>query len=245
MKWVAVGLLLGNVVFFGWHLTTHIRESVNTTEGVPDLPARTPSLRLLSELSELPVRRDTAVDGVSPTQNDGNENSVVEAVDLNTELNEIGDPSDICIGIGPITKGEQLANIKAWLRERATTVHTRREVVRERRFFWVYLVSTSDAEALQNLDDLGRRGVTDYMLVRRGDQNDTISLGFFRSQESVNRRLAEMNQKGYRPVVVPKFEMTEHYFIRATLALGQEDTVDFPRDYLDEADLEEGSCAAI
>ena len=117
--------------------------------------------------------------------------------------------------------------------------------MRERRFFWVYLVSTSDAEALQNLDDLGRRGVTDYMLVRRGDQNDTISLDFFRSQESVNRRLAEMNQKGYRPVVVPKFKMTEHHFIRVTLALGQEDTVDFPRDYLDEADLEEGSCAAI
>jgi hypothetical protein len=70
MKWVAVGLLLGNVVFFGWHLTAHIRESVNTTEGVPDLPARTPSLRLLFELLELPVRRDTAVDGVSPTQND-------------------------------------------------------------------------------------------------------------------------------------------------------------------------------
>ena len=52
MKWVAVGLLLGNVVFFGWHLTAHVRESVNTTVGVPDLPARTPSLRLLSELSE-------------------------------------------------------------------------------------------------------------------------------------------------------------------------------------------------
>ena len=44
---------------------------------------------------------------------------------------------------------------------------------------------------------------------------------------------------------MPKFERTEHYFIRATLALGQEDTVDFRRDYLDEADLEEGSCAAI
>jgi len=45
---------------------------------------------------------------------------VVEAVDLNTELNDFGNASDTCIDIGPITNTEQLDNIRVWLRLRAT-----------------------------------------------------------------------------------------------------------------------------
>ena len=170
---------------------------------------------------------------------------MVEAVDLNTELNDFGNASDTCIDIGPITNTEQLDNIRAWLRLRATAVHTRKETVRERRFFWVYLESTSDEQAQQNVDDLERRGVTDYLLIHRGGLKNAISLGLFRSQDSVNRRLAEMTQQGYKPVVVPKFESTEHYFIRATMAQGYEDTDNLPENLLGEATLEPANCANV
>ncbi|MBK6660563.1 MAG: hypothetical protein IPG43_21595 [Proteobacteria bacterium] len=61
-------------------------------------------------------------------------------------------------------------------------------------------------------------GIHDTLLIRRGDMKNSISLGFFRSQDSVNRRLAELNEKGYKPVVVPRFETSDLYWLSARLA---------------------------
>ena len=47
---------------------------------------------------------------------------------------------------------------------------------------------------------------------------NSISLGFFRSRDSVNRRLAELNEKGYKPVVVPRFETSDLYWLAARFA---------------------------
>jgi hypothetical protein len=176
---------------------------------------------------------------------DDDSEPVVQAVDLSTELNSFGEPSDICISVGPIKDEVQLNNFRIWLRLRATSVHTRAETVRQRRFFWVYLEPASNEEARKNLSDLERRGVTDYMLIRRGGLKNAISLGLFRSQDSVNRRLAEMNRQGYQPVVVPKFKTTEHFWVRATMAEGSEDTSIIPPHLIADATLESIDCARI
>ena len=117
--------------------------------------------------------------------------------------------------------------------------------MRQRRFFWVYLEPTTDEAAQANLDDLRNRGVTDYMLIRRGELKNAISLGLFRSQDSVNRRLAEMSEKGYKPVVVPKFETTEKFWLAAQLAAGNEDSLDIPSALLGTAEARPVSCQAL
>jgi hypothetical protein len=243
MKWFAILLLVGNVALAGWQFNEHVRENAIAAAGTPPLPPRTPSLRLISELAELPERRADAT-GVNAGADDDSE-PVVQAVDLSTELNSFGNPSDNCISVGPITDEVQLNKFRIWLRLRATVVHTRVETVRQRRFFWVYLEPASNEEAKKNLSDLERRGVTDYMLIRRGGLKNAISLGLFRSQDSVNRRLAEMNRQGYKPVVVPKFKTTENYWLRATMAEGFEDTSIIPPDLIGDATLEPIDCAGI
>ena len=243
MKWFAILLLMVNVVLFGWQFNERLREKTIAAAGIPPLSPRTPGLRLVSELAELPELRADAAELEAGT-NDENE-PVLEAVDLSTELNTFGDPSDNCISVGPITDDQQLANFKFWLRLRATAVHTQVETVRQRRFFWVYLEPASDAEAIKNLSDLERRGVTDYLLIRRGGLKNAISLGLFRSQDSVNRRLAEMTRQGYKPVVVPKFKTTENYWVRATMAEGFEDMSIVPPDLIGDATLEPIDCARI
>ena len=54
------------------------------------------------------------------------------------------------------------------------------------------------------MDDLKRKGITDYMLVRRGEMRNAVQVGTFRSQESVTKRLAELERSGYKAIVVPK-----------------------------------------
>ena len=166
-------------------------------------------------------------------------------VDFTTELNRFWDPSDTCIEVGPFAEKQQLDRFRIWLRTRATTVHSRTETIIERQFFWIYLEAVSDADAKKSLNDLARRGVKDYMLVRRGGLKNAISLGLFSSQDSVNRRLAEMGRQRYKPVFVPKFESTENYFVRATMVVGSEDTASVTGALTGDATVEQIECNGI
>jgi hypothetical protein len=237
MKWLAILFLVGNVALLGWQMSEHIRHSATTRIKIPPLPSQTPSLRLVSELSELPARRSDASAGA-----DVKGATKPARADIETARNSLESSSNTCLSIGPIATSEQLENVRAWFGSRTSVLETRTETVRERRAFWVYLESTTRAEAQKNLNDLERGGVTDYMLIGRGELKNTISLGLFRSQDSVNKRLAEMNNKGYKPIVVPKFETTDHNFVFATMSEGHEDTKDFPAALLEKADLEPIDC---
>ncbi len=241
MRWITIGLLLGNVIFFAWQFNKHLNDETAAAAGIPPLPPGTPSLKLVSELSELPPLRASA----EKTNRESETTSTTEVVDFTTELNSFGEPSDTCIEVGPFAEKQQLDRFRNWLRSRATTVHSRVETVSERQFFWVYLEAVSDADAKRSLNDLERRGVKDYMLVRRGGLKNAISLGLFSSQDSVNRRLAEMNRQGYKPVVVPKFESTENYFVRATMALGSEDTGTVSGALTGDVTVEQIECSRI
>ena len=240
MKWFAIVLLIANVVLFGWRFNEHLHAQALATASAPALPPGAPSLQLVAELPSLPPRRQTeqaATDELLAT-----ENTVVQAVDLSTEINSDTVASEVCVEIGPLADQQSVAALRDWLRPRTTVVHTRAETVRERRFFWIYLEPASAEQARRNLNDLAQRGVKDYMLIHRGGLKNAISLGLFRSQDSVNRRLAEMTEQGYKPVVVPKFETTENFWIRATLAQGFEDTDALPRELLGEGTLATRSC---
>ena len=240
MKWLAIILLLTNVIMFAWQFDEHLRTK---TAALSPLPRGTPGLRLVSELGTLPARREGAAEAAANLGDD--RGSILQAVDMTTELNSFGNPSDTCISIGPIVDKQQLERLRIWLRSHATTVHTQVEMIRQRQFFWIYLEATSDAEAKESLNDLKRRGVTDYMLIHRGGLKNAISLGLFRSQDSVNRRLAEMTRQGYKPVVVPQFDTVENYWVRATLAEGFEDLSMIPDDLIDELTLKQIDCVGI
>jgi hypothetical protein len=242
MKWLAIALLIANVVLFGWRFNEHLHAQALAIAAAPSLPRGAPSLQLVSELPSLPPRRQaekSATEDLLSTPD-----TVVQAVDLSTEINSDAIASEVCVEIGPLADQQTVAELRDWLRERTTVIHTRAEIVRERRFFWVYLEPASADQARKNLNDLAQRGVKDYMLIHRGGLKNAISLGLFRSQDSVNRRLAEMTEQGYKPVVVPKFESTENFWIRATMAEGFEDTEALPQELLGEGALNTRTCGA-
>ena len=61
----------------------------------------------------------------------------------------------------------------------------------------------SRAQAVAALNDLKNKGVRDIRLISGGDLLNAISLGVFSSQAAVNRRLNELQTKGYTAVAVP------------------------------------------
>jgi hypothetical protein len=232
MKWLVLLLLAANLGLYGWQYSRHVDEATRTALTRKPPPADAPPLQLLAELDRLPPLKDAA--SAEPPR-----------TPASAEVNEAVEASDRCLDVGPFDDAAARDRVRDWLREYAARTVARSENVRQRRFFWVYLEPTTDEAAQANLDDLRSRGVTDYMLIRRGELRNAISLGLFRSQDSVNRRLAEMSEKGYKPVVVPKFETSEKFWLGAQLGAGAEDGLDIPSDLLGAAETRSVACEAL
>lgn len=204
MKVLAIALLLANLGLVAWQYQAHVRALALASVEHDPLPADAAPLKLISELPALPEPRVARNAAAPPAITADVNNDVVAA--------------DLCIDVGPFADAPARDAVRDWLRDYVAATYLRVETVRKRQFFWVYLEPSSDSAAQKSLAELHDRGIQDTLLIRRGDMKNSISLGFFRSQDSVNRRLAELNEKGYKPVVVPRFETSDVYWLSARLA---------------------------
>ncbi|MGD9602451.1 MAG: hypothetical protein AB7O21_13735 [Gammaproteobacteria bacterium] len=290
MKWLALLLVLANVVYFGWRTEQRLQQAQRQAAPPAPLPPNAPSLRLLRELEALPpLKKDAltepanlsamseeaetlpatpAVDaGVTPLALPEEAPAVAvpasPAADIAdsasetlsatppatpapasppaTEAGAAEGPvivertaratavaADTCMNIGPFAQARDADTVEAWLAPRATELHRVTQVVRTRHFFWVYLAPKTAEEARARVADLTREGVSDFLLIQREGLKNAISLGLFSTQDAVNRRLSEMNQRGYQPIVVPRVEKKQHTWLRANLAVGYTDISTLP-----------------
>ena len=218
MKVLAIALLLANLGLVAWQYQTHVQTLARTHVAHEPLPSDAAPLKLIAELPSLPPQR--------------NVRSAAPAPAVTAEVQADVTAADLCIDVGPFGDVSARDTVRDWLREYVAASYMRVETVRKRQFFWVYLEPSSDSAAQKNLADLHDRGIEDTLLIRRGDMKNSISLGFFRSQDSVNRRLAELNEKGYKPVVVPRFETSDLYWLSARLAEQYTSAPDIPATLL-------------
>jgi len=111
---------------------------------------------------------------------------------------------EICFSYGPFAREADLETLRNWFYEWQHPVRQRVEYEQDKELFWVYLAPRTDrAQAVTTLSELKDQGVKDYRLIQKGSFRNAISLGLFSSQAGVNRRLSELNAKGYKPVVIP------------------------------------------
>ncbi len=141
----------------------------------------------------------------------GNEGLLMELVREASETDP-GDRDDdavataasVCFSFGPFGREADLEPLRDWFEQRQHPSTQRVEYEADKELFWVYLAPLSDRdEAVAKLSELQKQGVKDYRLIHKGSFRNAISLGLFSSQAGVNRRLSELNAKGYQPVVVP------------------------------------------
>ena len=159
--------------------------------------------------------RVTAVDAEHAEPEGTGPVALDETVLDSPDLDEIH-ASQHCYSFGPFENEQVLMERRLVLDNKTDWLRTEVRKTTRRKFYWVYLQPTDTGEdAEQQVSELVDSGITDYMLIQRGGLKNAISLGLFSSQDSVNRRLAELSQEGYRPVVVPRYEFDRIYWLHA------------------------------
>ena len=231
MKWFFIILLVANLVYLGWELDRQTTMDRAQDSEALVVPPHVSKLVLLRELPQPPLARkqqedmaqgkntstkDTAGAGIARESTGSPADVRVEErfmQDLVTQLPDIRvselkeNPqaaADMCFSFGPFPDVRETKDLLAWFDERHVSVQQRPEKDKENQLFWIYLApQDSLGGAMQAIADLKKKGIKDYRLIETGDLRNAISLGLFSTQASVNRRLNELKDKGYRPIVVP------------------------------------------
>lgn len=201
IRLLVVLLLAANVGLCGWRFDASLREQ-HRRQQLAASRLDVPRLQLIQELDAPPVRRES--DSADP--------SATPPVELPVASVEV---IYRCFEFGPFTEQSQAAVLTAAIPGMVETAWEVREGDIEQ-LFWVYLEpAASESEAEAQLAALTQSGITDTFLIRRGGLKNAISLGVFRSQDSVNRKFAEMAERGELPVVVPRRQARREYWLLA------------------------------
>jgi len=228
MRWLFLVFLVCNVLYFGWQLDMDISMHARNVSNALPVPPTVTRLSLIREMANPPRERSTqdtitTVNGGATAQ--GRDTLPSPAVELVQDLPDIhpaGPSSQLaksyCFTYGPLPEQTQATGLNDWFHSRHVGTRVRHTDGQNREFFWIYLAPQESREgAMEVLQELRIKGVSDYRLVRRGNLVNAISLGVFSSQSAVNKRLAEMQSKGYKPVVVPYSGVKRVYWVDVKL----------------------------
>lgn len=212
MKWICLLLLVVNIAYFGWTLDQRTQETVQAHRSALTVPKAVPRLKLISELDQPPVRKLNTSTRQTDTDEDGRSQLLATLPEISTQLPEslivpMRLATDACFSFGPFAEIVQSERLLEWLRADGVRARLRRENTAaepgapRRQLLWVYLAPQADART--TLQELREQGIQDVRVIETGELQNAISLGLFSSQAAVNRRLRELQGKGYQPVVVP------------------------------------------
>jgi len=217
MRILVLILLVANLLYLGWELDRESRTAVRNSAAALPVPPGTRRLTLLGELDQPPPARDPAPQSYTDPDPALRE-LVAHLPDFSLRPLAVPLPAEglprTCFTFGPLPDERQALWLGDWFRARQVEVRHRTTEETPRQLFWIYLAPDGDRAAAEALmKDLERQGVRDYRLITRGDLGNAVSLGLFSSQAEVNRRLSELAEKGYRPIVVPYQDVTRFHWL--------------------------------
>jgi hypothetical protein len=129
----------------------------------------------------------------------------------------------LCVSFGPFAESNQASELSNWLKGNEIQARQRIEGDTKDQYFWIYLSpSDSKDEAMAAIEDLKGKGIQDYKLINKGNLQNAISLGLFSSQAAVNRRLNELKNIGYQPIMVPYHKAESIIWVDAKLDIKDE-----------------------
>ena len=224
MRWIFILLLVVNVVYFGWQLDRDIRMYEVNNAGAVAVSPSTARLTLISEMKTPPPVRSTretiaTVNGEKGPSGQGTPSELVKDLPaIHPADLRAGQEKSLCLTFGPLPEETLATGLDDWFRSRHAGTRVRSTDARNRQFFWVYLAPQDSVEStIELLKELQIKGISDYRLVSHGKLEDAVSLGVFSSQSAVNKRLAELQNKGYKPVVLPYRGVKRVYWLDVKL----------------------------
>ncbi len=203
MKWIVYLLLATNLGLFIWKIRDH-QQAQSVAPAVMVQDNQVNRLPLLSEMSADAVRArepetlstsgGTSGAGTSSRSSDG----------ANVENSTVAPRQ--CYTVGPLQDPQNTAQVNDWLNERQASFAVREDQRRETARYWVYFPPLESREAATNRVEAMRGvGIDDLIIIPKGDMTNAISLGVYTRKASVDRRIAQLQAKGYQPSVVPRY----------------------------------------
>jgi len=216
MRSLAFLLLLINLIFLLWQLTLLPWlpwQPTRLEKKLPVIPSSSPQLVLVQEVHKEITQGQETGSGVKIAE--AKENLVENTLASENYLPKFAPLGDSpaeeaekpeppterpCFQIGPFSTSSAAKEQADWLKAQTdiTSVAVESRETPVVNGTWVYLPPFEKREtALKTANHLTHLGIKDHQVVTSGKFNNAISLGVYRVPESVNRRLKELEIKGY------------------------------------------------
>ncbi len=233
MKWWCVGLLVINVLYFGFEYNRHLRQAVAEGGGAAPLPEGAATLTLLREHPEPPPLIDQPAELGDPApaatapaeppapavveQTPPEPKPQAGAAEPGAAKPEKASPPAIqwaCASIGAFPSAAEADQIRQRFAGPDTKVLERTEQEVSAKRYWVYLDTQGSEEvARTRLAELAAKGVEDFLLSRTGEPKNAISLGLYSTPASVTARVSALERQGFRPLVQERHRTREVYWL--------------------------------
>lgn len=194
MKYIALLLLIANLVFFAWQFPQQkfIDQSLPLT-AAPKQHNSTASGESLMMLDELPSAVAKQVVTV-----DIDKQTAPGPAAMKRESSAV---SAACWSLGPFVNAAEADHGLTLLTANGIKGRTQQHVATQRVGYRVRLASLASKRAAQKIiDQLAAKGVKDTALMADGDRF-MVALGFFKHKESAQQRVSRIARLGYQPIV--------------------------------------------
>ena len=233
MKWVILCLVLINATFFGWQLS---RDQEVVVSGEP-VPAATSTamvnrLLLVSEVESgvlrqrrnLPSRQSVSAPQAPARIPDPDSNSA--SVSLEEVLAMPPESDRECFTIGPLENEDDISALSAWFSAQGSQATLRGDERREVVSTWVFMEPLESREAANaRVQEMLAANIDDIYVIPRGDMANAISLGLYSQNETLQRRVSQLEERGFTPSVLPRYRTVTASWFDVTASAARPMTV--------------------
>ena len=201
MRWLFLFVLVLNFAYVAWELNQPPEIVVS-----PAVSRDVPKLVLISEIGQDEI--DAPSDMVEPVPAQNVEGAAVA--------------SGGCYTLGPFRELEKLRLMTRAIKEYVADASFRSHEEREQAMFWVYLKPAKSYDKAKALtDQLKKKKVKDYFIVKSGPKNNGVSLGHFREKDRAYAHAAHIISMGFKPEVEVLFKEYTIYWLDYEVVSGK------------------------
>jgi len=233
VKWVILCLVLMNASFFGWQLSQDGEAPVSAV-AVPAATSNAMVTRLLlvSEVesgvlhqrrgmpSSQPVAVPPSPVGIPDSDND------TASVSLDEVLAMPPDSDRECYTIGPLENEDDISALSDWFSAQGSQATLRNDERREVDSTWVFIEPLESREAADaRVQEMLAASIDDIYVIPRGDMANAISLGLYSQSETLQRRISQLEERGFVPSVLPRYRTVTASWFDVTASAARPMTV--------------------
>jgi hypothetical protein len=253
VKWLILCLVLINATFLGWQLS---RDEQVVIRSVP-APAATSAaminrLLLVSEVESGVLRQRRPLPSRQPVSAP-QASARIANLDDNTASVSPGEVAAMlpesdrkCYTIGPLENDDDISALGAWFNAQGSQATLRNDERREIVSRWVFIEPQESREAAEvRVREMLAANIDDIYIIPRGDMANAISLGLYSQPETLQRRVSQLEARGFTPSVLPRYRTVTASWFDVTVSAARPMTVAVLDQIFPDLTIREVACGGV